>query len=534
MCSSRRVSRVFLTLGCFVLLAGVSAGASAQDTPEPQTITVVESEATEVLPTIEAGLKVTPPERAKIGRAWAQNAQRLSELDAWIEQTAVDAPQNLIMRDFLLAMPISVSGPRLVALAKKSKSEAIQASWKRYLSPYPGPYASVLASWTLAASDEPEHFLSLLREYAELQPAQALKLWTVLIQNNTIESLGRVAEYGLDMKGAVVELSSRLSADNLDEAQRLRIYRALTRTVDKQGFAGDLENRDTINRDTRSLIQHKAVSRRIVGLDIAGALDQRSFYIDASTRYKDAKNTTERAHALRAMLRLGEADHASALSAALTDALIHGDEVLRLEAASSLQKVPKIADNIPTQTIQSAFEAEIWPETQLHLYRVLSTRIADASFKLSVLKNAQLTLKTRQAAVEDLTQSAEAAASLTLDDMSELIRTGAPIDLIATSAEVLYTYHPEVREKLQTWISVQHPFERRLLVTFARFVQIDKTESAEVKPYVREICIHAPEEENILQPCMSYFEDHAQTDEDKALLNKLRGRQRQFDMMLDL
>jgi len=531
MSHSRRIFSVLLAFGLF---AGVSAQASAQDAVVKNDAVASDTASAESLPSIEDGLKVVPPERGKIGRAWAKDAQRLSEIDAWIEQTSVDDPKNLIMRDFLLAMPISVAGPKLTALAKKSKSEAVQASWKRYLSAYPGPYASVLASWTLAAADNPEHFLSLLREYAELQPDQALKLWAVLVQNNTIVSLGRVAEYGLSQPGAASALSSRLSAENLDEAQRLRIYRAMTRTVETQGFTGGLENGEVIKKDTAALLQHKSVSRRIVGLDIAGALEQVDFYADASTRYKDAKNTTERAHALRAMLRLGAVDHASALSAALTDALVHGDEVLRLEAASSLKSVPKIAENIPTQTIQAAFDAEICPETQVHLYHVLKERTTDAAFSRSVLKNAQLTLKARQAAVEDLTQSAEAAASLTLDDMSELIRTGAPIDLIATTAEALYTYHPDGREKLQTWISVQHPFERRLLLTFARFVQIDKNESSDVKAYVREICSHAPEEENILQPCMSYFEDHAQTDEDKALLQKLRGRQKQFDMMMDL
>ena len=48
-------------------------------------------------------LSSPPPERARHGRAWATDEARLLDIDAWIEQTSVDAPQNLIMRDILLA-----------------------------------------------------------------------------------------------------------------------------------------------------------------------------------------------------------------------------------------------------------------------------------------------------------------------------------------------------------------------------------------------------------------------------------------------
>lgn len=519
----RLLKFTLLTLGMFCTAAPCLADDPAPDA-QPQT-----TNASKNLPISDA-LNAPPPERPAIGRAWAHDQTRLDELDAWIQNTAVDAPKNLVMRDLLLAMPIQVSGPKLVALAKKSNDSAVQASWKRYLQAYPAPYASVLASWTLAASGNPTKFLTLLNEYATLQPDSALKLWSSLIENNTVASLDRVADYGLRLPGAQQALESRLSNDQLDETKRLRLYRAITRSVQTQGLNNNFKNREQIEKDVTSLLSHEAVSRRIVALDVAGALKLSALEPKISERYQVAKNTTERAHALRAMLLLD----APSAKLALSDALSLGDEVLRLEAANALANDPDRFTDIPKDTIQSAFEKEIWPETQVSLYHALKARTPDPNLSIDVMKNGTLTDAVRQAAVQDLTSSPQDAASLSLNDLADLQRNNAPLDIIATTAEVLYTHHPESRPKLQTWISVQRPFERRLLTTFARFIQVDKINSNQTQNYVRDVCSHAPEEENILQPCIAYLEDHASTENDKELLTKLKARQKQFDIMMDL
>ncbi len=472
-------------------------------------------------------LAATPPERAKLGQALAQSPERLAEIDAWIAQTDVDAPQNLIMRDLLLAMPKSVSGSRLVALAKKARDPNVQNSWKRHLEAYPGPYANVLAAWTVAASDDPDRFMTLLREFAQFQPEAALKLWAQLIENNTVEKLDRVADYGLTQPGAVAALLTRLDEPKLDEAQRLRLYRALTKAVWAQVGTQDVAN-DTVKRDVADLLENKAVSRRIVGLDVVGALKITDFVQKAATTFKDAKNTTERAHALIALVLNDPTAYHELVLSALTD----GDEILRMTAAELLNQVPALSMQIEEATLKNAFDKEIWPETQLSLYHAILARTDDADFAKKVMLNTQVTPETRMAAVNGLTASAE--LSFTLDDMATLQRTGATVDLIATVAELLYDHHVDDREKLRTWIAVQRPFERRLLTTFARFVAIDGRETNETLDYVRDVCKHAVEEENILQPCIAYFEDHASTDADKALLSQLTGRKKQFDMMMDL
>lgn len=481
--------------------------------------------------TLDEALNATPPMRAKIGKVFAQDEKMLAEIDQWIQNTAVDEPKNLIMRDLLLAMPKPVSGPYLVALAKKAKDPSVQASWKRHLEAYPGPYANVLAAWVLNASGNPDRFQALLKEYAELQPEAALKLWAQLIENNTVTTLDRVADYGLGMSGAVSALLSRLKSDQLDENQRLRLYRAITKSVQKQVVdvsALDAEGMAIARQDAETLIAHSAVSRRIVGLDVVASLRLAELAESAEKRWHDAKNSTERAHALTAMVKLTGAERAQDVA----DALKKGDEIIRLTAAELMQADVELAKVVDQETLMTAFNAEIWPQTQLALYGTLKGVSTDANFVKSVMMNGQMTAQTRMAAVDDL--SGESAASLTLNDMATLQREAAPLDLIAATAEALYTYHPDSRDKLRTWIAVQRPFERRLLTTFARFIAIDNRESSQMLDYVRDVCSHAVEDENILQPCMNYLEDHAESDQDKELLKQLHGRKKQFDMMMDL
>ena len=474
---------------------------------------------------IDEALSATPPERSKYGRAFADDPQAIKELEQWIENTQTDDPKNLVMRDILLAMPINVSGPMLVALAKKSRDPAIQASWKRHLEKYPGPYANVLSSWLLAEADDPQHFYAVFKEYAELRPAQAASLWAVLVKNNTSQKLGRVFEYGLSLPDAPQALQKSFSPLPNDETQKLRLYRAVILCSARQQSPA-FEPDEAILSDLQRLFSATAVSRRIVAIDMAGALQAAALVPKLADAFQNSKNTTERAHALAALTALEPSAHAADIQKSLTD----GDEILRMTSANLLDFYPQILQNTDPQVIRTAFEKELWPQTQLSLYKALKT--SDPGLPKAVLLGNQYAPTTRMAAALGL--SPQQQASLSLNDLAQLQRDEAPLDLIATTAEYIFAHHPENRETLRTWIAVQHPFERRLLTTFSRFVAIDSRESNDVQPYVREVCAHAVEDENILHPCVAYFEDRGSTDADKELLSQLKARQKQFNLMMDL
>lgn len=477
-------------------------------------------------------LSATPPERAKYGRAFCASADRLHEIDAWIEHTEPDASANLIMRDILLAMPIQTSGPRLVALAKKSQDPVIQATWERHLNPYPGPFSSVLSAWIRQPNTPPQRLYELLSELGNYQPQSALKLWATLIENNPISKLDKVATYGLRRDGALEALNERLTAASADETSHLRLYRAILRTCEEKPDAV-LSSSEVLERDLSQYLEHKAVSRRIVALNLIATLRLPAYLPQAHARYEKAKNTTEKAHAMRAIvLNAPTSDESVAI---IDQALSEGDEIMRLTAATLLESAPEILSSLDETRLRHAFEKELWPETQLKLYRAFSAHSTDNRFKHDVLLNSALTASTRLAALEDLSATQETAAHLTLKDMGTLQRDEAPIDLIAATAEAIYDWHPDTRETLQQWLVVQRPFERRLLLTFSRFMRRDHLEADATMPtYIREICRHGAEDENTLMPCLSYLEDHATADEDKTILETLKKRKKQFDMMLDM
>ena len=505
--------------------------------PSPSASSVPEAAASEeaaayIPPSaLSDALSSPPPERARHGRAWATDEARLLDIDAWIEQTSVDAPQNLIMRDILLAMPIQKSGPRLVALAKKSKDASIQATWDRHLRPYPAAYAKVIIAWILQ-STSPQRTYELLCLLDEHEPPSALKLWAVLIANHPIDQLDNIATFGLHREGALDALYARLPATRSDEHASLRLYRAIIRVLEARPTAVLSSDHAILESDISAYLDHKAVSRRIVALDLIAAFRLAAYLPQARTRFAQAKNTTEKAHAMRAIV-LQEVPVEERLSL-LSQALSNGDEIMRLTAANLLEDAPDVLSALDADQLRQAFQKEIWPETQLKLYRALSTRLSDPAFHREVLLDPQLTPSTRLAALKTLTEHSQAAMPLSLEDLATLQRHESPVELIAATAESLYEWKPTTRPTLQQWLVVQRPFERRLLLTFSRFIQSDRSiPQTTVPEYIREICRHGAEDENTLQPCIAYFEDNAATDDDKNLLHTLQTRKKQFDMMLD-
>lgn len=523
-----RKGLIALTIGLLCLSQPVLAQETSLS-PEPPT-----APAYVVPQALSEALSATPPERSKFGRAFANDAESLRQIDLWIEHTAIDAPSNLIMRDILLAMPISIAGPRLVDLAKKSHDPVIQETWERHLKAYPGPYSHVLVSWILASSGDSQRTYELLSTLGEIQPATALTLWSLLIANNPLSRLDKVGEYGYLRAGALEALSKHLSDEKTtDEISRLRLYRAVIHTLEENPNAGNLPSLEIADRDIATFLEHKAVSRRIVALDLIATLKRDNYLSQARDRYQEAKNTTERAHAMRALF-VNDTPLEERVSM-ISKALSEGDEIMRIEASRLLISAPDVLSGIDTAILRTAFEKELWPETQLSLYRALSAHLPDANFRHDILLNAQLMPSTRLAALRDLSETSESAKALSLNDLATLQRQEAPLDLIAETAEALYDWNPETRQTLQKWIVVQRPFERRILLTFSRFVRRDSIEATDVIPeYIREVCRHGAEDENTLMPCISYFEDHAMTEDDKNILNTLQTRKKQFDMMLDL
>ena len=138
----------------FALDSQVSAApADAAQSPESAAIS------------FEQALQCTPPMRAQCGQQLAQNPESLADLDAWIQNAPNDDPQLLKINDLLKAMPSSVAGPRITALARKSTLPDIQAQFANWLKKYPDAYASVLTDWLKSAASNPPHFISLLDEY---------------------------------------------------------------------------------------------------------------------------------------------------------------------------------------------------------------------------------------------------------------------------------------------------------------------------------------------------------------------------------
>jgi hypothetical protein len=118
--------------------------------------------------------------------------------------------------------------------------------------------------------------------------------------------------------------------------------------------------------------------------------------------------------------------------------------------------------------------------------------------------------------------------------MAKLTTDGASVNLIASTAEHIYATQLSARPTLRNWIIAQLPFERRILATFIAFLRVDMhADDASALDSVRIICEKAPEQDNLLQPCIFYLSEHAQSEADKTLLQTLQKRRQQFDAMMN-
>lgn len=477
----------------------------------------------EALKAFETALTATPPERSKAAKNLAEMPMIGEAIDAWIAQTTVDHPQNLIAKDLLTAMPIKLAGPRLTELAKKSSDPAIQRNWENWLQKYPDAYASVLVAWLRLSNTNPPQFTSLLNKYAALRPDDALNIWAQLIASYPISELEHIAKFGLHSENCVPALAKSLQTLTEDTAV-LRTFRALTKCETTR----IPEDHADLASKVRARLDAESISQRIAAIDLAGHLRLTDQNIpDAlAAIYKDAKNTTERASALRALDAIAPDD------SRVADALENGDETLRFTASELI--FARKDDAIPTDSIERAFAKELWPDTQLYLYKTLARRMPDSDDKIAfqkrILMDNTRAEAIRLAALADLSAK---PGNVKLDDMAALQKQEAPLDLIASTAEHIYKTTPDARPTLRTWLNAQQPFERRILATFARFMQIDQTErDTGAIESMRKVC--AESHENILQVCINYFESNAQNDADKALLEDLRRRKAQIDAMMNL
>ncbi len=512
-------------------------------------------------PIIDDALNVIPPKRSAKALELVNNPAAIEQIDIWIQNTTVDHPRNLILKDILLAMPLPVAGPRLVELSKKTQTPSIQESWSKWLSQFPEAYESVLRSWMKLIPPQSNQFYDLLTEYSKLNPDNAIDVWAQLISNFPARELGKVASFGLETPSCQSAITKRLllnwqeqKSENPDATPDnppiLRLMSAYPNCHSAHSSPADVRN-CTLRREEYSQNQlfpgntsndsanaisdivdqllNAAISRRIVAIDFCHGWNAKQPQI--LKIYESAKNSTEKAHALRVLHDFCDENQVDRVM----NALNKGDETLRLEAASIIVQHPQ--DDFPVAQIQTAFDKEIWPETQIQLYQALTLTISSdserAAFQKRLLLDPKRAESLRLTAFNHLVESTP--NQITLDDMSALLKTEAPLELIASVSEHLYAYQPSSRTTLRTWIKAQQPFNRRLLATFVRFVNIDTREKdASAIDLVRSVCNQALEQENILQPCLHYMTDNAQTDEDRALTEKLQQRQNQIDAMFNL
>ena len=495
-------------------------------TPDQQTLDANPSTAM----TLSDALKATPPERKKMAQMLLNSPDALSEIDPWIQNTEVDNPQNLILKDILMGMPIAFAGPRLTELAKKSNDPGIQQNWVRWLEKYPDAYAQVLVAWLKLNQDNTPRFASLLTDYYQLRPEQAVYLWAQSIALKPLKELENLYAFGLDKQQCAFWLTEQI-LQTQDETPQLRLLRALAHCTDASSISND--QKEPLDNILLQYLNHTAPSRRIAALDAIGTVKPQNADILNRTAalYKEAKNTTERTVALRSLAKIDPASQ----NANVRDALIHGDETLRIGAAALLANLDGI--EIPYPDLKAAFTTEIWPETQMLLYQAMAKRIQNqdelGQLRKSILLDETRAIPMRSNVLTDIVQNTPKL--LTLADMEKLISQNAPLDLIAQTAESIYATHPNSRPKLRTWLEAQQPFERRILSTFARFMHIDaKEKDASAIDFMRTICNSEEPQESTLQPCLIYFEANGQTDADKALVEKLQRRQNQFDAMMNL
>ena len=506
-------------------------------------------------------LNATPPMRTSFAQKLANSPEELSLIEKWIQNTEIDHPKNLVLKQILLAMPLPISGPHLVELAKKSRAPGIQNDWAKWLRSYPDAYASVLRAWLKLIPHDSAQFLHLLEDYGALKPDDALDVWAQLIGNFPVRDLGQLVSLGLDnpqceasLLHRILSVWAQLRRDNPDASPDdpaiLRLMRTYAQChsnrtepevrqtcaqrrnarAESSKFPGNVrpEDIDTLS-EMVDMLFNASLSRRIVAIDFCRGWSLKQSRILKS--YESAKNTTEKAHALRVLHDFCDDNQSTRLLNALTD----GDETLRLEAASIIADYPQDAPGL--DILMPAFNKEIWPETQLKLYQAIVAQSDSAgeirSLQKDILLDPNRSESMRLAVMDDLVKSDVNA--ITLDDMAVLIKTEAPIEVIASVSEHLYATQPQSRPKLRTWIQAQQPFTRRFFSTFARFVNIDSSEKdPSAIDLMRNVCTTAMEQENLILPCLNYMTENAQTDEDRELLQKLQQRKNQVDAMMNL
>ena len=480
--------------------------------------------------TLADALNATPPERKKMAQLLLNSPDALAEIDPWIQNTEVDNPQNLILKDILMALPIAFAGPRLTELAKKSNDPNIQQNWVKWLEKYPDAYALVLVAWLKLNQDNMMRFTSLLNDYYQLRPEQAVYLWAQSIALKPLKELESLQAFGLDKMQCGFWLTEQI-LQSQEETAQLRLLRALAHCTNADSISYD--QKEPLDNILLQYLNHTAPSRRIAALDAIGTVKPQNPDIlnRTATLYKEAKNTTERAVALRSLAKIDPASQ----NANVKDALINGDETLRIGAAALLANQDGI--DIPYNDIKTAFAKEIWPETQMLLYQAMAKHTQNQDelnqLRKSILLDETRAIPMRTNVLNDIVKNTPNL--LTLADMEKLIQQNAPLDLIAQTSESIYSTTPSARPKLRSWLEAQQPFERRIQATFARFMHIDaKEKDASAIDFMRTICNSEEPQESTLQPCLIYFEANGQTEADKELVEKLQRRQNQFDAMMNL
>lgn len=485
-------------------------------------------------------LSAPPPRRASYAPLLSSPAN-LADIDAWIQNTTPDHPKNLILKDILTAMPPNVGGPRIAALAIKSRDPAIQDSYARRLAKYPDAYAAVLLQWLKQNDGDPAQMLRYLGAYAELKPGKAIEIWAQLRLRYPISELGGIADFGIGSPFCIPSLRAVLKNAS-DEISKLRAARALIGCgappagETSAAAEADPAEQTALKSAADEFYASKLPSRRIVALDLYARFFKNDAQIleNIKKNYGDIKNSTEKSFALRALASLDP--DAGAQDARVIDALQNGDETLRLAASELIAQAPERFD---AAMLQDSFKKELWPETQSFLYAGVSAGIADPDaridLQMSVLGDSSRGSSLRLQALSDIARTAP--QKITFELMAQIQNETEPqIDVIAAVAETLYRSRPQTRPDLRAWLRLQSPFSRRLAATFSRFVRIDASaedRGASAAETMIAICGATPVQDAVIGPCLGYFESRTDaTAEEKAIAERLKSRQNQIDRML--
>lgn len=490
---------------------------------------------------LDQALSAPPPKRASFAKALLDpesSEQNLAAIDEWIKNTTIDHSKNLILKDILMAMPAPIAGPRIVALALKSHDPNTQDSYARWLAKYPDAYAIVLVGWMKQNDGNPPQMLRYLDDFLSLKPHQAMDIWAQLRANYPIAELGGLSGFGLQNS-----LCTRANIDALrkaqDEISKLRTARAI---VQCQNHDIAPSSTSDPNADDIALIRSTAdafhastlPSRRIVALDLYALFFKGdSQVLDIVKKsFDDAKNTTEKSFALKALAMLDPDRQAQ--NKRLIETLSKGDETLRLAAATHIARDPNAFDDA---VLRNAFDKELWPETQTMLYSAIAADIADAqaryALQKAILLDATRTESLRRQVLDDIVD--HSPQKLTVAMMAQIQSEDEPkLDLIASIAEALYRHRPKLRPDLRQWLKIQAPFERRIMATFARFVQIDKSSNDDsARDTMKTICEATPIQDGIIRTCLDYYDDLTDTSEtENDIVKRLKSRQSQIHQML--